>query len=438
MPAKITCHGDDSITVSVTFKTGKTMLDSETQLQEALNEAGAFATGECLKRFDSDGAPIVVGGRKLTVKGGGRMAKTYQTPYGEVRVERYVYQSSAGGALYCPLEVNGRVVRTATPLMAKQVAFKYALNNASEVAQDFAQHGRVLSRSYVREIAADVASIGCEKEEHWSYALPGVRPGERVETVSIGVDGTCTLFTEDGWRQVMVGTIAFYNEEGERLDTIYVANAPEKGKGSFFARMEREIARVRELYPGARYVGVADGAHDQWDWLERHTEWSILDFWHASEYLNSVAGAFARGKDQQKVWAQEACHRLKHHKGAVREILDELKKARERGVPKAVAEDVEKTITYLENQKERMDYHLYRLMGMPIGSGVTEAACKCIAKERLCGSGMRWQLEGAQEVLSLRAMIKSSGRWEQFWRKTAQHGFSKITRPVRPSSRKQI
>ena len=424
------------MTVSVTFKPGKTMLDCEIQLQEALNEAGALATGECLKRFDSDGAPIMVGGRKLTVKGGGRMPKNYQTPYGEVGIERYVYQSSAGGALFCPLEVNGRVVRTATPLMAKQVAFKYALNNASEVVQDFAQHGRVLSRSYVREIAADVASISSEKEEHWSYALPAVPPGQRVATVSIGVDGTCALFTEDGWRQVMVGTIAFYDDEGQRLDTIYVANAPEKGKGSFFERMEHEMARVRELYPDVRYVGVADGARDQWDWLERHTEWSVLDFWHASEYLNSVAGAFARRQDQQQVWAQEACHRLKHDEGAVSEILAELKEAQERGVPKAVAEDVEKTITYLNNQRERMDYHLYRLMGLPIGSGVTEAACKCIAKQRLCGSGMRWQLEGAQEVLSLRALIKSSGRWEQFWRKTAQHGFSKITRPVRPRRRR--
>jgi hypothetical protein len=49
---------------------------------------------------------------------------------------------------------------------------------------------------------------------------------------------------------------------------------------------------------------------------------------------------------------------------------------------------------------------------------------------------MRWRLEGAQDVLSLRAMIKSGGRWEQFWRKTAQHGFSKITRRLRPSSKR--
>ena len=50
-------------------------------------------------------------------------------------------------------------MRTSTPLLAKQVSFKYGLNNASEVVQDFVQHGRKIARSHVREIAADVARI---------------------------------------------------------------------------------------------------------------------------------------------------------------------------------------------------------------------------------------------------------------------------------------
>jgi hypothetical protein len=40
----------------------------------------------------------------------------------------------------------------------------------------------------------------------------------------------------------------------------------------------------------------------------------------------------------------------------------------------------------------------------PIGSGVTEAACKVIVKQRLCGSGMKWTEDGASVVLSLRAL----------------------------------
>ena len=60
---------------------------------------------------------------------------------------------------------------------------------------DFAQHGRVLSGSYVRE-----ASIGSEKEEDWSYELPAVPPGKQVASVAIETGGARELFVEDGWR----------------------------------------------------------------------------------------------------------------------------------------------------------------------------------------------------------------------------------------------
>ena len=78
-----------------------------------------------------------------------------------------------------------------------------------------------------------------------------------------------------------------------------------------------------------------------------------------------------------------------------------------------------------------MDYHLHRALGLPIGSGVTEAACKSVAKERLCGSGMRWSLGGIAEALSLRTLVKSGSRWEEFWAKTARFGFAKISAPKR-------
>jgi hypothetical protein len=40
-------------------------------------------------------------------------------------------------------------------------------------------------------------------------------------------------FCEGGYRQAMVSTIALYDNEGERLHTLYVAAAPEYGKAGF-------------------------------------------------------------------------------------------------------------------------------------------------------------------------------------------------------------
>ena len=80
------------------------------------------------------------------------------------------------------------------------------------------------------------------------------------------------------------------------------------------------------------------------------------------------------------------------------------------------------TITYLQNQKERMKYSYSVQRNWPIGSGVTEAACKTLIKHRLCKSGSRWKDEGTLAVLSIRALRLTKGRWEEFWRSLDQYG----------------
>lgn len=76
---------------------------------------------------------------------------------------------------------------------------------------------------------------------------------------------------------------------------------------------------------------------------------------------------------------------------------------------------VDRVIRYYGRNTERMRYAEFRSRGLPIGSGVVEAACKCIVNARLKRSGMRWTREGAQHVLNLRVRVKS-GEWDSFWR----------------------
>ena len=57
-----------------------------------------------------------------------------------------------------------------------------------------------------------------------------------------------------------------------------------------------------------------------------------------------------------------------------------------------------------------------------LGSGVTEAACKTLVKQRLGGAGMRWTSRGAHVVLQLRAAALTNNRWNAFWRKISLHG----------------
>ncbi len=55
----------------------------------------------------------------------------------------------------------------------------------------------------------------------------------------------------------------------------------------------------------------------------------------------------------------------------------------------------------------------YLAAGYPIASGVAEGACKHLVKDRMERAGMRWELEGAQAILSLQA-IYLNDLWDQF------------------------
>jgi hypothetical protein len=360
-----------------------------------------------------------------TIATKGPIEKDYQTPYGVATLARHLYQSPQGGATYCPLDRGARIVVSSTPKFAQMVAHKYAEFSSTRVQEDLQQnHGRDVSRCLVQDIADAVAAVALAKEEDWSYHLPKMETPPA--TVALSLDGTCALMCEDGWRETMVGTISLYDPAGERQHTIYLGATPEYGKATFLDRLEREIERVKARYPEAHYVGIADGAKGNWGFLEKHTEAQVVDFWHAAEYLGKAAVVLYRGQPKaRQAWLDEACHRLKHEEGGAAAVLKQLK-ALVKARPWARGdEDVERAITYFTNQSQagRMDYAARVAAHEPIGSGVTEAACKVIVKQRLCGSGMRWKEGGAAAVLSLRCLSYTRERWGQFWSKIDRWGF---------------
>jgi hypothetical protein len=396
------------------------MLEAENRIQQQVNSVGILATGEALKQFDTDGSPLTIDGVKFTSRG--HIQNTYQTPYGDVQIDRHFYQTAHGGRGYCPLEPRARIITTATPKCAKMVASKYANTSAGQVQIDLDEnHGRTMSRSHIQAVCDVVGSIASVKEATWNYAIP-VEAAE-VATIAMGVDGTGMLTCDDGNRQAMVGTVSLYDQEGTRLHTLYVAARPEHGKATFFADMEREITKITDRYPTAYRLGVADGAKDNWTFLEPFTEAQLIDFYHASEYIGKV-GRAAVSKKARDQWIADTCHALKHDAGAAEAICGEMQGFLARKFSKTNRETVEAAVTYFTNNGHRMDYATHVTQQHPIGSGVTEAACKVIVKKRLCGAGMRWKEHGASIVLTLRCLRYSDGRWQQFWQKIDRYGFT--------------
>jgi hypothetical protein len=426
MTAKLINVEGSKIKIELTLELSCSMLDTEINIQKGLNEVGCIASKEALKYLDTDGSPLKIG--EETWKSKGEQPKEYQTPYGEVIVNRHVYQRSIGGKTYCPLEREARIIITSTPLFAKQVSSKMSGMAGKEVKNDLAEnHDRKVALSYIQRLSEAVGSIVQAKEEAWSYAPP--KEEVQITTVGIGLDGTCMLICEDGYREAMVGSISLYDSEGERQHTIYLGAAPEYGKKSFLTRLEREIERVKKRYPGAKLVGIADGAESNWKFLEKQTEEQILDFYHAAGYLGALAEALHPNTvSKQKEWLTENCRKLKHEKGKAGELLNQMKEVKqEKSHAKNLTEKLQAAITYYENHQHQMDYAEYIEKKYPIGSGVTEAACKTLVKQRLCCSGMRWKEKGAGIILSLRALVLTKARWSQFWAKLDQYGF-----PVEP------
>jgi hypothetical protein len=423
MSAQIIDRTEAGFTVQITIPYNRSMLDFEETLQQQLNAAGVLATQEALQQFDTDGTPITVGSITLTSKG--PIPKEYQTPYGATTVERHVYQSSQGGTTYCPLDRDARIIVSSTPKFAKMVSSKYAEFGAARVPHDLRDnHGRVVSRCLVQDVADAVAAVALAKEEDWSYHLPQLEAPP--VTVALSLDGTCALMCEDGWRAAMVGTIGFYDREGERQHTIYLAATPEYGKATFLGRLEAAVDEVKRRYPGAHDVGIADGAKGNWEFLERHTAAQVVDFWHAAEYLGKAAAVIYRGQPAtRRSWLEASCHSLKHDREGAATILKQLKSLAKVRPWAKDHEDVQRAITYFTNQSQagRMDYAPRVARKEPIGSGVTEAACKVIIKQRLCGSGMKGKESGAAAVLSLRCLSYTAGRWDQFWQKIDRWGF---------------
>jgi hypothetical protein len=147
-------------------------------------------------------------------------------------------------------------------------------------------HGRVVSRCLIQDVADAVAAVALVKEEDWSDTLP--KFDEPPATVAISLDGTCTLKCEDGWREAMVGTLAFYDRDGERQHTVYLATTPEYGKAKVLSHLGAEIGRAKTKCPDAHDVGIADGASGNWEFLGRHTDVQVVDYWHAA-YLGKAA-----------------------------------------------------------------------------------------------------------------------------------------------------
>jgi hypothetical protein len=180
-------------------------------------------------------------------------------------------------------------------------------------------------------------------------------------------------------------------------------------------------AQARQRNPDAskQVVLLMDGQESLWkagwvhlpDELAEVTE--VLDLLHALGYLWEAAHLFhPNDHDAARAFVKVQARRLLH--GEVAAVIHALRwlgthhqlKGKRR-------ETLERICGYFHNNAHRMAYDVYLEHGLPIASGVIEGACRCVVKDRMERSGMRWVLSGARAMLDMRC-IYLSGLWEEF------------------------
>jgi len=147
----------------------------------------------------------------------------------------------------------------------------------------------------------------------------------------------------------------------------------------------------------------------------------ILDFIHALSYVFAAALAgrkFAAGWPIYVRWITWVWQ------GQVEQVIAELaQRQAELGTPeKDEAETsprrgVARTLTYLQNHKDKMRYDVYRQQGLPLTSCHVESLIKAINR-RVKGTEKFWWEAGAEPILQLRADVLSDDQpLEAFWQR---------------------
>ena len=161
----------------------------------------------------------------------------------------------------------------------------------------------------------------------------------------------------------------------------------------------------------------------------------IVDYYHAAQRIWAMAEALF-GKDDRagRAWARRMCRVLKKPSGPFRMLHSAAALRKRRKLSASRAAEFRKAYQYIRRRTKFMQYHQYKQLNLPIGSGVTEAACKTIVAQRLKLSGMRWMKHGAQTILNLRVVLLS-GIWQPLYRKLMETHDAGELRTYGPSTK---
>jgi hypothetical protein len=330
----------------------------------------------------------------------------------------------------------------ATPLLAERVARWAVDHSQQEVRQLLAsEHGLRWSNDRLRRVLGEfrrrAVAFRAEAQQrrllHWLGEAQRSR-GRHRPVLAVGRDGVMVPIRGVGYQEASAATVSVYDRRGQRRGTVYLGQMPEAGQRTLTAQLTALVEGVLKEWAGSspRLVYVTDKGQAQDDYYHRvlrrlqhprrpGQRWAwqwVLDFFHVAAYVGKLREALF-GVDGYG-WYQRMRHWLRDRDGGVAHVLrSAVQHYNHRQLSKAARAAFWKAYRYLRRHRRWMDYARYRRSGLPIGSGVTEAACKTVFTQRLKRSGMRWHKESGQVIVDLR-VLQRSGVWDEVVRSDLQ------------------
>lgn len=237
--------------------------------------------------------------------------------------------------------------------------------------------------------------------------------GLPCDPLYVSADGVMIHTRENGWREQCVGAVytaappVHTREDAGSLRSRAHSYVSELGSRQAFSELLWLEAQRRGLEQTQTVVFLGDGA--QWLWQTAHdlfpTAVQILDWYHVTTYIWQAAQAlYPHDETTHTQWAATQLDALwQSHSTEVMATLHPL-------APGCTA--AREALSYLTTNQTRMDYARYRTLGLQVGSGTIESACKHVIQARLKQAGMRWCLRNARTLGKLRARHKSD-RWQE-------------------------
>jgi hypothetical protein len=418
----------------------------EKDLQQTTRELARVTTQWSYNHLEPDAAQALPREVQFESNSFRRLAKktpqAVSTLFGPITLRRLGYRAApdAGEPVLFPLCRALGLVRGATPALVERVAHYQAESGATQqqtLARLRREHGVHWGVKRLRQVTEFVAAA-MEDQRSEAQAAQVLRwlaqaqasRGRHRPVLSVGRDGiTLGLRIKRGsiYEVATTGTITVYDRRGRRLGTVYLASTPEPGQGTMSAQLTRLLQEVLRRWQGPlpRLSYVTDAGDNETTYYKnvlrrmRHPRTSqrlqwfwVVDYYHASERLWTMAAALFGVGQRSWAWARKM-HKLLLKPAGVGRVLHSAATLRSRVKPRGKRlADFTRAYRYLQARRKHLRYADYRRQGLPIGSGVTEAACKTVYTQRLKLSGMRWKKTGAQTILTLRVLLLS-GVWDE-------------------------